>query len=94
MLPSMVKDSQFPIYAKLATPKRAGKLIVGDLIERATGKRPSPRAQDMWSTYGRIPSKFILIIQDEARRRRIKVTDSDFTANPRQPRKEKQNGKD
>jgi len=73
-----LKDAQFPIYEKLATPTMSGKAQVHAIVERIKGKKPSSATLNMWSTRGRIPYRFQIQLIEECRRRNIETSPADF----------------
>ena len=73
-------DAQFPIYRKLATPKKGGKELVRELLEAATGAPPSKARLNMWSSRGTIPPNAQVVILQYCAAKRIKAIPLDFTS--------------
>ncbi len=89
-VPGMTKEA-FPVFDLLATPRRSGKDVAFDLIERQCGERPKESAFRNWkNAYGRIPPKFIIPLIYALNERKIPFDDVIF--NSTKP-EEKPNGK-
>ena len=72
-----MNDAQFGLYRKFPGGKRA----VLAFLRAADRGRPSLSAANMWAnSLGHIPPKYVIMLTEECRRRRIKVAPEDFVS--------------